>query len=146
MPTYCVTTAVERLSAAERHEIAAAITRLHSEVTGAPAFFAQVIFTEVAPGDHFIGGLLASADAVFIHGQLRAGRSSAQKRDLLMRIVDAVGAATRIPKRFIWAYISELPPTQMVEYGHLLPEPGKEDVWLESLPAAERAHIEKAGK
>lgn len=146
MPTYYVATAAERLSAAERHEIAAAITRLHSEVTGAPAFFAQVIFTEIAPGNHFVGGMRANADAVFIQGQLRAGRTSAQKRDLLVRIVDAVGAATRIPKRLIWAYISELPPTQMIEYGHLLPEPGKEDRWLESLPAAERAYIEKAAK
>jgi len=146
MPTYYVATAVERLSGAERHEIAAAITRLHSEVTGAPAFFAQVIFTEIAPGNHFMGGTLASADAVYVHGHVRAGRSTAQKRELLIRIVDAVGASTRIPKRFIWAYISELPPMQMVEYGHLLPEPGKEDRWLESLPAVERAYIEKTGK
>jgi hypothetical protein len=65
---------------------------------------------------------------------------------LLVRIVDAVGAATMIPRRCIWAYVAELPPTQMAEYGRILPEPGLESAWLASLPEADRAHIERVGR
>jgi phenylpyruvate tautomerase PptA (4-oxalocrotonate tautomerase family) len=146
VPTYFVTTAVERLSAAERHNIASAITHIHNQVTNAPTFFAQVIFNEIPTGNHFMGGTLVNSDVVFIHGHIRSGRSPDQKRDLLVRIIAAVGAATTISKRFIWAYISDLPPTQMAEYGHILPEPGMESVWLASLPQADRAHIERVGK
>ncbi len=146
MPTYFVSTAVNRLCAAERHNIASAITHIHNEVTNAPVFFAQIIFNEIPTGNHFMGGMLASADDVFIHGLVRSGRSPEQKRDLLVRIVDAVGTATMIPRRCIWAYIADLPPTQMAEYGHILPEPGMENVWLASLPEEDRAHIERLGR
>lgn len=146
MPTYFVSTAANRLSAAEKQNIASAITRIHNEVTNAPIFFAQVIFNEIPTGNHFMGGNLASPDDVFIHGLVRSGRSLQQKCDLLVRIVDAVGAATMIPRRCIWAYVAELPPTQMAEYGRILPEPGLENAWLASLPGEDRAHIERVGR
>ena len=146
MPTYFVSTAVNRLSAAEKHKIASAITRIHNEVTNAPLFFAQVIFNEIPTGNHFMGGMPASSDDVFIHGLVRAGRSPEQKCDLLVRIVDAVGTATLIPKRYIWAYIADVPSAQMAEYGRILPEPGLENVWLASLPEEDRAHIERVGR
>jgi phenylpyruvate tautomerase PptA (4-oxalocrotonate tautomerase family) len=144
VPTYFVATAVERLSAAEKQNIASAITRIHNDVTSAPPFFAQVIFNEIAAGNHFMGGAPADSDVVFIYGHVRAGRSPEQKRQLLVRIVEAVSAATRIPKRSVWAYVVDLPPAQMIEYGHILPEPGMEDVWLASLPEADREHIGRA--
>jgi phenylpyruvate tautomerase PptA (4-oxalocrotonate tautomerase family) len=146
MPTYFVTTAVQRLSAAEKQAIASAITHVHNEVTDAPMFFAQIIFTEIAAGNHFVGGMPANSDAVFIHGHVRSGRSPEQKRQLLVRIIDAVGAATMISKKFIWAYIAELPPAQMAEYGHILPEPGMENTWLAGLPEADRTHVERIGR
>jgi phenylpyruvate tautomerase PptA (4-oxalocrotonate tautomerase family) len=146
VPTYFVTIAAERLSTAEKQSIALAITRIHSEVTHAPLFFAQVIFNEIPTGNHFMGGRPADSDAVFIYGHVRSGRSPEQKRQLLIRIVDAVSAATLIAKRSIWAYVVDLPPAQMAEYGHILPEPGMENAWLASLPEADRAHIERVGK
>ena len=146
MPTYFVAAAAGRLPAAEKHSIASAITRIHGDVTDAPTFFAQVIFDEIPTGNHFMGGAPADSDAVFVYGHVRAGRSSEQKRQLLVRIVDAVSAATRIPKKSIWAYVVDLPPTQMIEYGHILPEPGMEGVWLASLPEEDRVHIERVGK
>jgi len=146
VPTYFVSTAAGRLSAAEKHSIAAAITRIHSEVTHAALFFAQVIFNEIPTGNHFMGGTRADPDVVFIHGHVRSGRSPEQKRQLLVRIVDAVRAATMISKTSIWVYVVDLPPAQMLEYGHVLPEPGMEDVWLASLPEADRVQIAAVGK
>jgi hypothetical protein len=34
----------------------------------------------------------------------------------------------------IWIYLNELLPTNMIEFGHLLPQPGQEKQWFESLP------------
>jgi len=141
VPTYCVTHASGRLSAAEKHQIALAISRVHNQVTQAPLLFAQTIFHEIPAGNHFIAGRAVSADVIFIHGYIRAGRTPAQKRDLLAGMVDAVIAATTLPRGSLWAYLSELPPGQMVEYGHILPEPGMENAWLAGLPDAERAYL-----
>jgi phenylpyruvate tautomerase PptA (4-oxalocrotonate tautomerase family) len=56
MPTYTVTSVEGTLDAPKRAKIASAITRIHSETTGAPTYFAQVIFTEVALDRYFVGG------------------------------------------------------------------------------------------
>jgi phenylpyruvate tautomerase PptA (4-oxalocrotonate tautomerase family) len=45
-----------RLSPSQKAQIAEAINTAHSELTGAPAYFAQVIITEVTSGNYFIGG------------------------------------------------------------------------------------------
>jgi hypothetical protein len=36
-------------------------------------------------------------------------------------------------------------PTDMIEYGHVLPMPGKEKAWFESLPETLQAYLEKLG-
>ena len=144
MPTYRVAAATGLLSAEEKHRIAQAITRVHNRVTGAQSFFAQVIFTDVAAGDHFVGGAPLQGDQVFVHGHIRAGRTPERKRQLLLDLVAAVASAGAIAPNRIWAYVAELPPGQMAEYGHILPEPGEEAAWLAGLPAADRELMERS--
>jgi phenylpyruvate tautomerase PptA (4-oxalocrotonate tautomerase family) len=144
MPTYRVVAATGLLSAEKKQRIAQAITLVHNRVTGAQTFFAQVIFTNVVAGDHFVGGAPLQGDHVFIHGHIRAGRGAELKRQLLLDVVAAVASAGAIAPNRIWAYITELPPGQMAEYGHLLPEPGGEAAWLSSLPAGDRALMERS--
>ncbi len=144
MPTYRVAAATGLLSAEKKHRIAQAITRVHNRVTGAQSFFAQVIFTDVAAGDHFVGGAPLQGDQVFVHGHIRAGRTPERKRQLLLDLVAAVASAGAIAPNRIWAYVAELPPGQMAEYGHILPEPGEEAAWLAGLPAADRELMERS--
>ena len=144
MPTYRVAAATGLLSAEKKHRIAQAITRVHTRVTGAQSFFAQVIFTDVAAGDHFVGGAPLQGDQVFVHGHIRAGRTPERKRQLLLDLVAAVASAGAIAPNRIWAYVAELPPGQMAEYGHILPEPGEEAAWLAGLPAADRELMERS--
>ena len=40
---------------------------------------------------------------------------------------------TRLKKDYIWIYIEELSPNQMIEYGEILPKSGKEKKWFKSL-------------
>src|ERR1700748_1892179 len=54
MPTYSVISVEGCLDATKRAKIASEITRIHSKTTGAPTYFAQVIFTEIAPDRYFL--------------------------------------------------------------------------------------------
>jgi hypothetical protein len=53
---------------------------------------------------------------------------------LTIKLVEAVSKITSIDKRRIWMSIDERPASQMAEYGHILPDPGKEAEWLATLP------------
>jgi phenylpyruvate tautomerase PptA (4-oxalocrotonate tautomerase family) len=141
MPTYCCTAAQGLLTPAQKAAIAAAITTAHSEVTGAPAYFAQVIFQEVTEGNHFIGGKPLAHDHLYVHGSIRSGRSASDREALIQRLLKEVGDAAGVQGFSVWVYLVELPPAAMAEFGHILPQPGEEAVWTDALPAADRARL-----
>jgi len=142
MPTYTCTAAAGLLDAARKAALARAVTRAHCEVTGAPTYFAQVVFQDVAPGDHFIGGVPLAHDHVFVYGRSRAGRSAQLREALIRRLAANVAAAAGIEPFGVWVYLLELPPAAMVEFGHVLPEAGGEAAWTEALPAGELARMQ----
>jgi len=47
-----------------------------------------------------------------------------------------------MPRHAIWVYIADMPSRSMAEYGHILPEPGREEDWLAALSEEERARVE----
>jgi phenylpyruvate tautomerase PptA (4-oxalocrotonate tautomerase family) len=142
MPTYTVTALEGCLDMSKRAKIASEITRIHRETTGAPSYFAQVIFTEVAPDCYFVGGGPLKGGQVFVNGQIRGGRSAETKDSLITQITAAVAEASKLLKRNVWVYITDLAPRQMVEFGHVLPEAGDEARWAAALPEADRAHMQ----
>lgn len=115
-------------------------------MTGAAAFFAQVIFTEIAAGNHFLGGAPLVSDQIFVHGFIRAGRSGSDRERLVTEMVTALADLAGLPKRSVWVYVTEIPAKQMAEYGHILPEPGGEKAWLDGLPGEDRAYMQSVGK
>jgi phenylpyruvate tautomerase PptA (4-oxalocrotonate tautomerase family) len=146
MPTYHCTAAAGLLDAGKKSAIAAEITRIHNVVTGAASFFAQVIYTDVANGNHFMGGAPLASDQIFVHGFIRAGRSVPDRRKLVTEMATALARLAELPKKSVWVYVTEIPATQMAEYGHVLPEPGDEKAWLDKLPAEDRAYMQSIGK
>jgi phenylpyruvate tautomerase PptA (4-oxalocrotonate tautomerase family) len=141
MPTYLVSATQSLLTVDQQKQVAKEITRAHSEATGAQGFFAQVIFHEIPRGAHFMGGVQIETDQVYVHGHIRAGRTEEQKKQLLDDIVESVHGITGLEKRYLWAYISELPPSNMVEYGQVLPKPGTEAEWLNALSSEDRDYM-----
>jgi phenylpyruvate tautomerase PptA (4-oxalocrotonate tautomerase family) len=135
-----------RLSADQKATIAKEITRIHGEVTGAPSFFAQVLFHELAPGNAFIGGALLTADQIFINGQIRIGRTKEQKAELIRCMLDAVTTVARTSRFYIWVYLTDLVPSQIAEFGHILPASGEEKEWMEALPAEDRQRMAAIGR
>jgi phenylpyruvate tautomerase PptA (4-oxalocrotonate tautomerase family) len=146
MPTYTVTTTANHLTPRQKTRIAQDITRIHKSVTGAPAVFVQVIFADIDPANHFIAGKPLLHDFIFLQGHIRAGRSPEQKHDLLHQLVVALAEAAAFPKNAVWAYLSELPANQMIEFGHTLPQPGTEAEWLNALPPEDRNLMDRIGR
>lgn len=141
MPTYTCTAAVGLLSSDHKKAIATAVTQADAEITGAPASFAQVVFHDIAEGDHFVGGKVLRHDHVFIEGQIRAGRTAADRTALVRRLIADVAEVTALPSFSVWVYLHELPPAAMAEFGHILPEPGDEPAWTEALSEGERERL-----
>src|SRR5258707_7118490 len=98
MPTYFCTTLEGRLTAEQKRKIAGEITRVHCEVTGAPSFFAQVIFQEVRPGDYFIGGAPLKHEQLFVYGHIRSGRAAVESR-MIALMAKAGGSAAKAESR-----------------------------------------------
>jgi phenylpyruvate tautomerase PptA (4-oxalocrotonate tautomerase family) len=146
MPTYHCASPAGLLDAGRKHAIAMEITRIHNAVTGAASFFAQVIFTDVANGNHFMGGAPLASDQIFVHGFIRAGRSVPDRERLVTEMVIALAGLSGLSKKSVWVYVTEIPARQMAEYGHVLPEPGAEQAWLDGLPEEDRAYMRSVGK
>jgi phenylpyruvate tautomerase PptA (4-oxalocrotonate tautomerase family) len=145
MPTYTCLARAGWLGAERKRAIARAVTAAHSDLTGAPAWFAQVLFRDVADGDHFVGGAPLDHEHVFISAQIRTGRSAGLRDALVRRLTADVAAAAGVEAFGVWVYLVELPPAAMVEFGHVLPEPGEEDAWTAALPAAYRDRLRGLG-
>ena len=134
MPTYICSTSANRLTGEQRAKIAETITTVHSEEALAPRYLVQVIFREVAPTENYIGGKPAPLSHIWIRADIRAGRTELQRTTLQLRMAREVSKIAGSSMDDIWIYLNELLPTNMIEFGHLLPQPGQEKQWFESLP------------
>lgn len=134
MPTYVCWTRAGQLSPDQRKRIAKSITEAHHDVARAPRYFVQVIFSELTAHSHYVAGEEAEPGHIWIRADIRSGRTQEQKSRLLTRIVDEVCAISGAPRENVWVYISDIPGTSVVEFGHILPQPGEEDAWFAKLP------------
>jgi phenylpyruvate tautomerase PptA (4-oxalocrotonate tautomerase family) len=141
MPTYIVRSSLSSLTAPTKQRIAQAITTAHADITGANTFFAQVVFDHAPGDDWFIGGVPVEGNTLFVHGHVRSGRTDDQKRTLVERLVRDVAEASGLPTQAIWIYLSEIRPSLMAEFGHVLPEPGEEAAWFDALPEDDRRRL-----
>lgn len=143
MPTYQVYTTPNLLSAEAKQRVAQAITRTHSAVTGANNYFAQVMFTEKAAEDYYLGGQHLKAGHLFVHGTIRA-RNLEIKQQLAESLLPVIADAALLHKRYVWVYVADLPSELMIEFGHALPPPGAEQAWVAGLDDADRAYMQSA--
>ena len=146
MPTYTVKYSNLKLSPKQKKLIADGITKTHSKFTGANTFFAQVIFQKNENSSHFMGGKLVKNKEIFLNGQIRAGRTSAIKKNLILGLRKVLTHNTKLNKDFVWIYLEDLPPKQMIEYGEILPKSGKEIDWFKSLSISLKKKLKKIDK
>jgi phenylpyruvate tautomerase PptA (4-oxalocrotonate tautomerase family) len=135
MPTYLCYAHEGEISAEQKLEIAEGIARIHSRFTGAPIAFTQCIFRSLERDQHFIGTQPAPGNGLFVFGHIRAERSSSAKNHILVGITKLLTRVLTVPESVVWVYLNDLAYTDMVEFGHVLPEPGGEQGWVNELPA-----------
>ena len=146
MPTYTCTAAKGLLNQDQKARIAEAITAAHADITGAPAYFAQVYFQEIAEGDHFIGGRPLNHEHVFVYGHIRDGRAAVDRKALIRKMTADLAEIVELPTFSIWVYLAELPAASMVEFGHILPEAGDAPIWNDALPVEDRERMQAISK
>tara|TARA_B100000941_G_scaffold155512_1_gene110345 strand:+ start:163 stop:603 length:441 start_codon:yes stop_codon:yes gene_type:complete len=134
MPTYCVNISNIKFKKNTKEKLAKEITKIHNKATGANKYFAQVIFNDTKRGDHYIGGKIVSKPEIFIYGNIRSGRTAKVKNKLLTGLREIIRKNTKLKKDNIWVYILDLKPSQMIEYGEILPKSGGEKKWFKYLP------------
>ena len=145
MPTYTVTNSNFNLTLKQRKNLAEGITKVHNVVTGANTYFAQIIFNKTKKNNHFMGGKKVREPSIFLLGQIRAGRPKKIKDKLISHLRDIVIKNSKLNETQIWVYIVDLPPSQMIEYGEVLPESGKEKIWFSKLSKKLKKKLSKIG-
>ena len=103
-----------------RVEIARAVTKVHCEVTGAPAHYVHCSFTEAPAGSMFVSGEESTSPRMM--GLIRAGRSRELRGRLLHGIADAWVEITGDSKDELAIFLTEVPGANCFEYGSVMPE------------------------
>ena len=146
MPTYTVKYSNFNLSQKQKKSLANDISNTHSKFTGANTFFAQVIFQKNEKKSHFMGGKLVKTKEIFLNGQIRSGRTSKVKKQLILGLRKILIKNTNLKKDFVWVYLEDLLPDQMIEYGEVLPKSGQEKTWFNSLSLSLKKRLKKMEK
>lgn len=124
MPLYLITADTSTISNETKQGIAESFTNIHCGLTFAPPSFVHVYFID---GPEAIDG----APQFSILGNIRADRSDAVKENLKDQMCRALSEAVGVNSNKVSMMINESPGSWTMEGGHLLPEPGEEDAWLE---------------
>ena len=80
-----------------------------------------------------MGGKIVKEPSIFLLGQIRAGRPKKTKDRLISDLKNIIVKKSKLDETQVWVYIVDLPPAQMIEYGAVLPESGKEMEWFTNL-------------
>ena len=120
MPLYTITTQTGALSKGDKAALAAQLTDMHSELAGVPKNWVHVVFIDYPSGSGFTAGEPAAAASLTL--LIRTGRSAEYKRGLLLRLWQLLQSATGAPDDQIVIGIQEVPPSQAMEMGQIMPD------------------------
>ena len=120
MPYYQFTVPTGGATLQHKAEVAAAMTKVHSEVTGAPGAYVHCSFVEVSPEGIYVSGEPVSGSRMV--GIIRQGRSTEVKAKLIHGLADAWCEITGDPKESLAIFLQEIPGANALEDAVILPE------------------------
>jgi phenylpyruvate tautomerase PptA (4-oxalocrotonate tautomerase family) len=122
MPMYFSVTQEGTLSAEARAHVAREVTRIHTTATCAPTKWVHVIFQTYPAGFGFSDGVAGSAATLI--GYLRSGRTGELKTKLVQDLWPMYPEAKGLTDADIVVALQDVPPSQAMEMGFVLPEAG----------------------
>jgi phenylpyruvate tautomerase PptA (4-oxalocrotonate tautomerase family) len=120
MPLYTVMTQDGLLSAKQRDAIAAELVRIHTTAMGVPADFVHSIFPTY-PRDHAYVAANRSPVASIL-AVIRAGHTSEEKTRLVQSLWKMFQRETRVSDRDLSVALEEVPASQAMENGVIMPD------------------------
>jgi phenylpyruvate tautomerase PptA (4-oxalocrotonate tautomerase family) len=120
MPLYTIMTQAGALSGKAKAELAGELTAFHCEYAEVPKSWIHVVFQDYAPGSGFTAGEASATVALTLF--IRTGRSGEYKRGLLKRLWELLQDATGAADDQIAISIQEVPPSQAMEMGRIMPD------------------------
>ena len=128
MPLYQCISPEGLLDDSGREKIAAEITRIHCNATGAPPSFVNVLFLDTPRGKFFVEGRPSNHSVVL--GGIREGRDVATRQAMLRDLSQMWARLTGQPEGELLVALSERPSENAMEAGLILPRPGDEAQWF----------------
>ena len=120
MPLYTITTQAGVLDTEAKAKLAGELTAFHSQYAGVPKNWVHIVFQEYEPGNGFTAGQASATAALTL--LIRTGRSAEYKREILKRLWGLMQDATGAPDDEIVLGIEEVPPSQAMEMGQVMPD------------------------
>jgi phenylpyruvate tautomerase PptA (4-oxalocrotonate tautomerase family) len=129
MPVYQCYSPKGFLTKPIKAEIADEITTIHTNATGAPDLFVNVLFLDLPDGDCFVARKPATHSYIF--GAIRHGRDLETRQAMLRELSRMWTRLTGQPEAEVLVSLSEAKPENAMEAGLILPEPGDEERWFD---------------
>jgi phenylpyruvate tautomerase PptA (4-oxalocrotonate tautomerase family) len=120
MPLYTITTQSGVLDGPAKADLAEKLAAFHAEYAEVPKNWVHVVFHDYSNGSGFTAGKSSRAAALTL--LIRTGRSPDYKREMLKRIWSLLQAATGAPNEEIVLGIQEVPSSQAMEMGQIMPD------------------------
>jgi len=120
MPLYTIMTQAGVLNTKAKAELAGQLTAFHSQYAGVPKNWVHIVFQDYEPGNGFTAGQASATAALTL--LIRTGRPPEYKREMLKRLWDLLQKATGAPDDEIVLGIEEVPPSQAMEMGQIMPD------------------------
>jgi phenylpyruvate tautomerase PptA (4-oxalocrotonate tautomerase family) len=120
MPLYTITTQTGVLNDDGKAALAEQLTELHCKMSGVKKNWVHIVFHEYPAGNGFTAGEPAATAALTL--LIRTGRSPEYKRELLQQLWRLLQKATNAPDDQIVLGIQEVPASQAMEMGQIMPD------------------------
>jgi phenylpyruvate tautomerase PptA (4-oxalocrotonate tautomerase family) len=120
MPLYTVMTQDGLLSAQQRDVIAAELVRIHTTAMGVPANFVHSIFPTYPRNHAYVAADRSPVSSIV--GVIRAGHTPEEKTRLVQSLWKMFQEKTGISDRDLAIALQEVPASQAMENGGIMPE------------------------
>lgn len=129
MPVYHCYSPKGLLTEATKARIADQITTIHTNATGAPELYVNVLFLEIQKGDCFVAR--KPSEHSYLFGIVRRGRDLETRQAMLREFSRMWTRVTGQSEAKLLVALTEFDPANAMEAGLILPQPGQERQWFD---------------